>query len=96
MCSVFILISFCLLNISWFQLTYFSRTLHDITFRQMALFSKNIFKTFSIKKEHAMGLQVLTLSPQKTLIFMCVQYKSFENIVRKREIARNGQFVLFP
>ena len=27
---------------------------------------------------------------------MCPQYKSFENTVRKGEIARNEQFLLFP
>ena len=27
---------------------------------------------------------------------MCLQYKSFENIVGKGEIARNEQFLLFP
>ena len=27
---------------------------------------------------------------------MCLQYKSFENTVRKGEIARNEQFLLFP
>ena len=27
---------------------------------------------------------------------MCLQYKSFENIVGKGEIAQNEQFLLFP
>ena len=30
------------------------------------------------------------------LVFMCLQYKSFENTVGKGEIARNEQFLLFP
>ena len=34
--------------------------------------------------------------PNKTLVFMCLQYKSFENTVGKEEIARNEQFLLFP
>ena len=29
-------------------------------------------------------------------VFMCLQYKSFENTVGKGEIARNEQFLLFP
>ena len=37
----------------------------------------------------------LTLS-QQALVFTCLQYKSFENTVRKGEIARNEQFLLFP
>ena len=37
----------------------------------------------------------LTLSKQ-ALAFMCLQYKSFENSMGKREIARNKQFFLFP
>ena len=28
--------------------------------------------------------------------FACLQYKSFENTVRKGEIARNEQFILLP
>ena len=28
--------------------------------------------------------------------FMCLQYKSYENIVGKGEISRNEQFLLFP
>ena len=38
---------------------------------------------------------LLTLSKQ-ALVFMCLQYKSFENTVGKGEIARNEQFLLFP
>ena len=33
--------------------------------------------------------------PKQTLVFMCLQYKSLENIVGKREIARNEQILLF-
>ena len=36
----------------------------------------------------------LTLS-QTTLVFTCLQYKSFENTVGKGEIACNEQFLLF-
>ena len=32
----------------------------------------------------------------KTLVFMYLHYKSFENTVGKGEIARNKQFLLFP
>ena len=43
--------------------------------------------------------QTKTLSihpfPNKPFVFTCLQYKSFENIVGKREIARNEQFLLF-
>ena len=38
---------------------------------------------------------LLTLS-QTSLVFTCLQYKSFENTVGKGEIARNEQFLLFP
>ena len=41
------------------------------------------------------SLGALTL-PKQALVFMCLQYKSFENTVGKGEIARNEQFVLFP
>ena len=34
--------------------------------------------------------------PKQALVFTCLQYNSFENIVGKREIARNKQFLLFP
>ena len=34
--------------------------------------------------------------PKRTLIFTCLQYKSFENTEGKGEIARNEQFFLFP
>ena len=33
---------------------------------------------------------------KQALVFTCLQYKSFENIVGKGEIARNKQFLLFP
>ena len=33
---------------------------------------------------------------KQALVFMCMQYKSFENTVGKGEIARNEQFLLFP
>ena len=32
----------------------------------------------------------------RTLVFMCLQLKSFENTVGKGEIAHNKQFLLFP
>ena len=34
-------------------------------------------------------------SPKQVLVFMCQQFKSFENTVGKGEIARNQQFLLF-
>ena len=36
------------------------------------------------------------LFPKQALVFMCLQYKSFENTVGKGEIARKEQFLLFP
>ena len=39
---------------------------------------------------------ILTLSQKQTLLFTCLQYKSFENIVGKGEIARNELIFLFP
>ena len=38
----------------------------------------------------------LTMSQTKALVFTCLQYKAFENIVGKGEIARNERFLLFP
>ena len=38
----------------------------------------------------------LTLSQTLSLVFTCLQYKSFENTVGKGEIAHNEQFLLFP
>ena len=34
--------------------------------------------------------------PKQALVFTCLQYKSFENAVGKREIAYNEQFLLLP
>ena len=34
--------------------------------------------------------------PKQALVFMCLQYKSFEDTAGKGEIARNEQFLLFP
>ena len=34
--------------------------------------------------------------PKQALVFTCLSYKSFENIVGKGEIAQNEQFLLFP
>ena len=34
--------------------------------------------------------------PKQALVFMCLQYKPFENSVGKGEVARNEQFLLFP
>ena len=34
--------------------------------------------------------------PKQDLVFMCLQYKSFENTVGKGEIARDEQCLLFP
>ena len=34
--------------------------------------------------------------PKQTLVFTCLQYKSFENTAEKGEIALNDQFLLFP
>ena len=37
----------------------------------------------------------MTTIPKQALVFMCLQYKSFENIVGKGEIAHIQQFLLF-
>ena len=47
----------------------------------------------SQKKTQNVYLQAF---PKQALVFMCLQYKSFENTVGKGEIARNEQFLLFP
>ena len=36
------------------------------------------------------------LFPKQVLVFTCLQYKSFENIEGKGEIARHEHFLLFP
>ena len=41
-------------------------------------------------------LHSLKLFPKQVLVFTCLQNKSFENTVRKGEIACNEQFLLFP
>ena len=38
----------------------------------------------------------LLIRPKQALIFMCQQYKLFENTVGKGEIVCNKQFLLFP
>ena len=40
--------------------------------------------------------QTLNGFPKPALVFTCLQYKAFEITVRKGEIARNEQFLLFP
>ena len=56
---------------------------------KMFSFSHNLFnsKTTAITINHFQ---------KKALVFTSLQYKSFENTVRKGEIARNEQFLLFP
>ena len=34
--------------------------------------------------------------PTQAIVFTCLEYQSLENTVRKGEIARNEQFLLFP
>ena len=34
--------------------------------------------------------------PKQALVFMCLQYKSFENTLGKEEIAHYEQVLLFP
>ena len=34
--------------------------------------------------------------PKKPWLFTCMRYKSVENTMGKREIARHGVFLLFP
>ena len=41
-------------------------------------------------------LQCFNPFPKQTLVFTCLQYKSFKNTVGKGEIAYNQQFLLFP
>ena len=38
----------------------------------------------------------IQLFPKQALVFTCLWYMSFEKTVRKVEIARNEQFLLFP
>ena len=40
--------------------------------------------------------KVVHLFPQKSLVFTCLQYKSFKNVVGKGDIAPKEQFLLFP
>ena len=41
-------------------------------------------------------LPTLNPFPKQALVFMCLQYKSFENTVSEGEIACDEQFLLFP
>ena len=51
----------------------------------------------SVKGPVAAKFKQCTLPfPIQTLVFTCLQYKSFENTVGKGEIAHNEQFLLFP
>ena len=50
------------------------------------------------KKHNTRVLQATNSQPypKQALVFMCLHYKSSENTVRKGEIARREQFLLFP
>ena len=54
---------------------------------------------FCFVKSYSIIIQIWLFStcpfPKQTLVFTCLQYKSFENTVGKGEIARNEQFPLF-
>ena len=43
-----------------------------------------------------LGYTLLYAFPKQALVFMCLQYKSFENTAGKGEIAHNEQFLLLP
>ena len=42
------------------------------------------------------GVDLSKPFPKQALVFTCLQYKSFENNVGKRDIALNEQFLLYP
>ena len=78
---------------SIFSLSYniFKRFLFQ-DFQKPALCGKGLNCVHSVVK---WGLHLYPF-PKQALVFMCLQYKSFENTVGKGEIARNEQFLLFP
>ena len=53
---------------------------------------------FWLLSELGFGLYSILLNPDpnKPFFFTCLQYKSFENKVKKGEIACNEQYLLFP
>ena len=51
-------------------------------------FSDNVLKIFLYQCSYPF--------PKQTLVFTCLQYKSFENAVRKVGVAGNKQFLLSP
>ena len=53
---------------------------------------------FYLSHSHFLHYQNTKLKPfpKQALALRCMQYKSFENTVRKEEIARNEQFYIYP
>ena len=65
--------------------------------------TRNNFFSWSYGKKKSTNKNSLILMqtndkpfPKQALDFTCLSFKSFENTVRKGEIARNEQFLLFP
>ena len=54
------------------------------------------FSQIDNRLENALNLDRLNPFPKQALVFKCLQCKSLENTVGKREIARHEQFLLFP
>ena len=58
----------------------------------LSIWSRSKFCHFGKELTHLAALPF----PKQALIFTCLQYKFFENTVRKGEIARKEQLLLFP
>ena len=60
----------------------------------------NNYCSLQIKKKSypflGMKKKYIQLYPKQTYIFICLQDKSFEDTLRKGEIARYEHFLLFP
>ena len=59
-------------------------------------FTLSSANAFILDRSKILSLVKRTISQTNLCFYMCLQYKSFENSVRKEEIAHNEHFFLFP
>ena len=90
------------------KISIYSRISLNLFTKQSSCWRKQAFEYIFVNGESACSKRFLVLStttlslknnepfPKQTLVFTCLQFKTFENNVGKREIAHNKQFLLFP
>ena len=61
-----------------------------IPYQSQICFKKHLI----FRLQNAFNMDKATPFPKQAFVFMCLQYKSFENTVEKGEIACNKQFLL--